>query len=198
MKRTSAEPDGLSALAAEAGIAEHWTDARQRPQRVAPETLRALLAAMDLPAETSRDIADSRQRLAEQAADALPPMLVTRCNARTPLPKTARGPYRILCESGHILNGHIQAGADGIPFLVAPDEPGYHRLLLTSAQATLAVAPREAPSLADLTGAASPRCWGMAAQVYSLRQDARAQMPGTHGFGDFGALRELAVAAAER
>ncbi|WP_338619491.1 4-alpha-glucanotransferase [Achromobacter sp. E1] len=198
MKRTSAEPDGLSALAAEAGIAEHWTDARQRPQRVAPETLRALLAAMDLPAETSRDIADSRQRLAEQAADALPPMLVTRCNARTPLPKTARGPYRILCESGHILNGHIQAGADGIPFLVAPDEPGYHRLLLTSAQATLAVAPREAPSLADLTGAASPRCWGLAAQVYSLRQDARADTPRTHGFGDFGALRELAVAAAEQ
>ncbi len=198
MKRAHAEPDGLSALAAEAGIAEHWSDARQRPQRVAPETLRALLAAMDLPAETARDIEDSRRRLAEQAADALPPMLVTRSNARTALPKHARGPYRILCESGHILNGNIQAGADGIPFLVAPDEPGYHRLLLTSAQATLAVAPRQAPSLADLTGAASPRCWGMAAQVYSLRQDARAQMPGTHGFGDFGALRELAVAAAEQ
>ncbi len=198
MKRANAEPDGLSALAAEAGIAEHWSDARQRPQRVAPETLRALLAAMDLPAETARDIEDSRRRLAEQAADALPPMLVTRSNARTPLPKSARGPYRILCESGHILNANIQLGADGIPFLGAPDEPGYHRLLLTSAQATLAVAPRQAPSLADLTGAASPRCWGMAAQVYSLRQDARAQMPGTHGFGDFGALRELAVAAAEQ
>lgn len=196
MKRATAQPDGLSALAAEAGIAEHWSDARQRPQRVAPETLRALLAAMDLPAGTARDIDDSRRRLAEQTADALPPMVVTRCNARTLLPKTARGPYRILCESGSILDGSVQAGADGVPFLVAPDEPGYHRLLLTSAQATLAVAPPQAPSLADLTGVASPRCWGLAAQVYSLRRDANDEMPRTHGFGDFGALRELAVAAA--
>jgi len=198
MKRAKAEPDGLSALALDAGIAEHWTDARQRPQQVSPDTLRALLAAMDLPAGTAGDIEDSRRRLAEQAADALPPMLVTRCNARTVLPQSARGPYRILCESGRILDGHIQAGADRVPFMVAPDEPGYHRLLLTSAEATLAVAPQKAPSLADLTGAASPRCWGLAAQVYSLRQDARATVPRTHGFGDFGALRELAVAAAEQ
>lgn len=198
MKRAKAEPDGLSALAQDAGIAEHWSDARQRPQQVSPDTLRALLAAMDLPAATARDIEDSRRRLAEQAADALPPMVVTRSNARTALPKTARGPYRILCESGRILDGHIQAGADGVPCLVAPDEPGYHRLLLTSAEATLAVAPQKAPSLADLTCAASPRCWGLAAQVYSLRQDAHAAVPRTHGFGDFGALRELAVAAAEQ
>lgn len=198
MKRAKAEPDGLSALAHDAGIAEHWSDARQRPQQVSPDTLRALLAAMDLPAATAGDIEDSRRRLAEQAADALPTMLVTRCNARTVLPKTARGPYRILCESGRILDGHIQAGVDRVPFMVAPDEPGYHRLLLTSAEATLAVAPQKAPSLADLTGAASPRCWGLAAQVYSLRQDARATVPRTHGFGDFGALRELAVAAAEQ
>ncbi|KRA01667.1 4-alpha-glucanotransferase [Achromobacter sp. Root565] len=198
MKRPMAEPDGLSALALDAGIAEHWTDARQRPQRVAPDTLRALLAAMDLPAGTARDIDDSRRRLAEQAADVLPPMLVTRCNARTVLPKTARGPYRVLCESGRILDGHIQAGADRVPFMIAPDEPGYHRLLLTTAEATLAVAPQKAPSLADLTGVTGPRCWGLAAQVYSLRQDASAAVPRTHGFGDFGALRELAVAAAEQ
>jgi len=198
MKRPMAEPDGLSALALDAGIAEHWTDARQRPQRVAPDTLRALLAAMDLPAGTARDIDDSRRRLAEQAADVLPPMLVTRCNARTVLPKTARGPYRVLCESGRILDGHIQAGADRVPFMIAPAEPGYHRLLLTTAEATLAVAPQKAPSLADLTGATGPRCWGLAAQVYSLRQDASAAVPRTHGFGDFGALRELAVAAAEQ
>jgi 4-alpha-glucanotransferase len=198
MKRASAEPDGLSALAAEAGIAEHWSDARQRQQRVAPDTLRALLAAMELPAATTRDIEESRQRLAGQSADALPPMVVTRCQAVTPLPGAARGSYRILCESGRVLDGKVQAGADGKPFLVAPDEPGYHRLLLVSAETTLAVAPQAAPSLADLTGASRPRCWGLAAQVYSLRQDACAEMPRTHGFGDFGALRELAVAAAEQ
>lgn len=198
MKRANAEPDGLSALAADAGIAEHWSDARQRPQQVAPDTLRTLLAAMDLPAATPDDIAESRRRLAGQSGDALPPMLVTRCKAVTPLPIAARGSYRILCESGNILDGRVQAGADGKPFLVAPDEPGYHRLLLVSAETTLAVAPPQAPSLAALTGVSRPRCWGLAAQVYSLRQDARAEIPRTHGFGDFGALRELAVAAAEQ
>jgi len=194
----STDSDGLSALAAEAGIAEHWSDARQRPQRVAPDTLRALLAAMDLPAATARDIQESRQRLAAQSGDALPPMIVTRCGTETALPGAARGPYRILCESGRVIEGMIQKGRDGAPCLVAPDEPGYHRLVLLSAQATLAVAPLQAPSLADLTGESRPRCWGLAAQVYSLRQEADASLPRTHGFGDFGALRELAVAAARQ
>lgn len=196
MTRATQEEDGLSALAADAGIAEHWTDARQRPKRVAPDTLRALLKAMDLPADSAHDIAHSRRRLAPQAGDALPRMIVTRCNAKTPLPRTARGSYRILCESGRIVDGKLLPGEP--PTLMAPDEPGYHRLLLASAESTLAVAPERAPSLADLTGVTRPRCWGLAAQVYSLRQDARAEVPRTHGFGDFGALRELAIAAAEQ
>lgn len=49
---SGAAPAGLSELAAEAGIAEHWTDASQRPCHVSPDTLRALLAAMDLPADS--------------------------------------------------------------------------------------------------------------------------------------------------
>ena len=188
----------LSALAAEAGIAEHWTDARQRPRRVAPDTLRALLAALALPADSPQDIEDSRQRLADQARDALPPLLVARVLGPVPLPRSVRGPYRIVCESGRVIDGDVRAGSGGQPLLTAPDEPGYHRLSLASGDATLAVAPLRAPSLAELTGQADPRCWGLCAQVYSLRQDASASLPRTHGFGDFGALRELAVAAAEQ
>ncbi|MNP95407.1 4-alpha-glucanotransferase [compost metagenome] len=192
-------PDGeLSALAAAAGIFEHWTDARQRSRRVAPATLRALLDALDLPADSPQAIRDSRQRVAAQAADALPPVIVTRIDETAPLPRAARGPYRIVCESGRIVEGEIRIDRDGQPCLSAPDEPGYHRLSLASGDATLAVAPRQAPGLADLTGVGNPRCWGISAQVYSLRQDACAALPRTHGFGDFGALRELAVAAAEQ
>ncbi|QVQ28125.1 4-alpha-glucanotransferase [Achromobacter deleyi] len=198
MTPADTQDSDLSALAAEAGIAEHWTDARQRPRRLSPDTLKALLAALALPAESRQDIRDSRQRLAAQAADALPPLLVTRCNEPAQLPGAAHGPYRIVCESGRVIDGDIRSDAGGQPFLIAPDEPGYHRLSLESGDATLAVAPRQAPGLADLTGAADPRCWGVSAQVYSLRQDACAALPRTHGFGDFGALRELAVAAAEQ
>ena len=190
--------DGLSALALEAGIAEHWTDARRQPRRVAPDTLRAMLAALDLPAATAQDIRDSRQRLAEQAAAALPPLLIARGKDETPLPRDAAGPYRIVCESGRVVDGDIRTGADGQPCLVAPDEPGYHRLSLALGDAVLAVAPDRAPSLAELTGSRDPRCWGIGAQVYSLRQDANGALPRTHGFGDFGALRELTVAAAEQ
>lgn len=198
MSTTAAPDKDLSALAAEAGIAEHWTDARQRPQRLSPDTLRALLAALALPAESSADIRDSRQRLATEIAEALPPLLVSRCNGRAELPLSARGPYRMVCESGRIVDGDIRVDRGGRPFLNAPAEPGYHRLSLESGDTILAVAPLQAPSLAELTGAGDPRCWGVSAQVYSLRQDASAALPRTHGFGDFGALRELAVAAAEQ
>ncbi|MFD4836670.1 4-alpha-glucanotransferase [Achromobacter sp. NPDC058515] len=195
----AAVPDSdLSALAAEAGIAEHWIDARQRPRRLSADTLRALLAALALPSESEQDIRDSRQRLASEAGDALPPLLVTRSRARTPLPGAAHGPYRIVCESGRVIDGNTVDEAGAAPFLDAPDEPGYHRLSLASGDTVLAVAPRQAPGLAELTGASDPRCWGVCAQVYSLRQDASAALPRTHGFGDFGALRELAVAAAEQ
>ena len=121
MKRAdaNADPDGLSALAAEAGIAEHWSDARQRAQRVAPDTLRALLAAMDLPAATSRDIQDSRQRLAAQSEDAVPPMIATRCNAETALPGAARGAGR---RAG--LSKSARAGRLGSPAW-SDDLPGH-------------------------------------------------------------------------
>ncbi len=179
--------DALSALAARAGIAEHWTDARQRPQRVSPDALRALLAALGLPAASVRDIRESADRLDEEAAR-LPPLLAARAGDPLKLPRDARGAYQIRCESGRLIEG--AAG----PLLTAPDEPGYHALSFASGQDTvLAVAPRRAPGLAELTGQARPRSWGLCAQVYSLR---RAPVPGgpqpEDDFGDFGALRELA------
>ncbi len=191
MTAAAAGDAALSALAGKAGIAEHWTDARKRPQRVSPDTLRLLLAGMGLPAANAQDIRDSDHRLSHEQANLLPPLLVARAGAATLLPPSARGPYRLVCESGAARAGII--GQDGR--LDAPDEPGYHTLSFESGQTVLAVAPRLAPTLDQLTGSAGQRAWGLCAQVYSLRRDAAHGALGG-GFGDFAAVRELAAAAA--
>lgn len=67
----------LQALAAAAGIATSWTDAAGRGHSVGPDTLRALLAVLGLPADSPAQI---RESLA--AATALPP----------PRPDAATGP----------------------------------------------------------------------------------------------------------
>ncbi|CUJ13411.1 4-alpha-glucanotransferase [Achromobacter aegrifaciens] len=190
MTATSAGDPALSALAAKAGIAEHWTDARQRPQQVSPDTLRLLLEGMGLPAGNAHDIRDSDHRLGVELGARLPPLLVARSGMAAFLPACARGRYRIVCESGQTSDGEV--ADDGS--LIAPQEPGYHTLHLACGQTVLAVAPRQAPGLDDLTDGVRPRGWGLCAQVYSLRRDA--DQPGDGGYGDFGAVRELAVAAA--
>ncbi|SSW66893.1 4-alpha-glucanotransferase [Achromobacter agilis] len=198
MTSSALQDPGLSQLAARAGIAERWTDARRRPQRVCPDTLRALLAGLGLPAANARDIRESIRRMAEDASR-LPPLLAARGGAALALPSSVHGAYQISCESGRVIEGVAEPGAPGArPILAMPEEPGYHALSFSSGQtAVLAAAPRRAPSLADLTGQAAPRCWGLCAQVYSLRRTAS---PGRLGpdeaFGDFGALSELAACAA--
>lgn len=193
MTTTPAGDPALSALAAKAGIAEHWTDARQRPRQVSPDTLRLLLEGMGLPAGNTDDIRDSDHRLGVELGARLPPLLVARSGMPASLPACARGRYRIVCESGLTCDGEV--AEDGS--LIAPQEPGYHSLHLACGQTVLAVAPRQAPSLDDLTDGMRPRAWGLCAQVYSLRRDAgQAGDGGFGGFGGFGAVRELAAAAA--
>ncbi|SSW72657.1 4-alpha-glucanotransferase [Achromobacter veterisilvae] len=197
MSPAGANDPGLPELAAMAGIAEYWTDARRRPQRVSADTLRALLTSLGLPAASASDVRESAQRLAEDAAR-LPPLLAARGGASLALPSSARGPCRIHCESGRVVEGRVVPAQAG-PVLAVPDEPGYHALSFAGGQtAVLAVAPRQAPSLAELTGQPDARCWGLCAQVYSLRRGPGAGALGAEDdFGDFGALRELAVLAAE-
>lgn len=192
MTAAAASDTALSALAGKAGIAEHWTDARQRPQRVAPDTLRTLLAGLGLPATNADDIRDSDQRLALEQAGLLPPLLVVRSGMSASLPASARGRYCLVCESGRTFEGEITDDCR----LTVPDEPGYHALYLGSGQTVLAVAPRQAPGLDTLTATVRPRAWGLCAQVYSLRRDASAGLPGDDGYGDFAAVRELAETAA--
>lgn len=186
----------LSALAMAAGLAEHWTDARQQPRAVAPDTLRALLRAMDLPADSEADIRDSHARLAAARSQArLPAMMVAVAGGRLRLPPACAGAYEISAAHARALAGHTTTDAAGMPELLLPTVPGYYTLALPGGVTTLAVAPASAPPPSLLLDEPEPRAWGLAAQVYSLRRQAADPVQATHGFGDFGALRDLAISA---
>lgn len=186
----------LSALALAAGLAEHWTDAYRQPRTVAPETLRALLGAMDLPADSDADIRASHERLARARGDAqLPAMMVATAGGMLRLPVACAGHYEIGADHTKPMTGHTTADAAGVPQLEVPAVPGYYTLALAAGTVTLAVAPSGAPSPSHLLREPQPRAWGLAAQVYSLRRSAPDLVHATHGFGDFGALRDLATSA---
>ncbi|WP_454668928.1 4-alpha-glucanotransferase [Achromobacter kerstersii] len=188
----------LSALAAEAGIAEDWTGADQRPRRVSPDTLRALLSAMDLPAASDADIRDSRQRLAATLSRThLPAMLIALPGELVSLPPDCAGAYQLQAAASAAIAGRTAHGPGLKPTLRAPATPGYYALSTQGGECTLAVAPPRAPSLDDICRTKHPRAWGLTAQVYSLRRPSADVTQSTHGFGDFGALRELAMAAGQ-
>jgi 4-alpha-glucanotransferase len=186
----------LSALAAEAGIAEDWTGADRRPRRVAPDTLRALLDAMDLPAGSEADIRDSRQRLsAASAQNHLPALLIALPGEAVPLPRGCAGVCQMQAPSQPLITARTATGPDGAPTVRAPAVPGYYTLSTPGGDTTLAVAPRSAPTIDELSGVKNARAWGLAVQLYSLRRPSSDLAQATHGFGDFGALRDLAIAA---
>ncbi|MDD0974227.1 4-alpha-glucanotransferase [Pseudomonas fontis] len=181
----------LHLLAHRAGLSVDWIDANGRPQHVAPDTLRQVLAGLGHPADDAPAIEASLVALA-RAHDArhLPPLLTVDVGASLDLAlyfsagSTCHA--QLEGETSHTLhldqNAHLPAG---LPI-------GYHQLTLEGRSFTLAVAPPRCFSLADALDTPTPRCWGIAAQLYSLRR------PGDGGFGDCLALEALARSAAER
>ncbi|WP_439578542.1 4-alpha-glucanotransferase [Elioraea sp.] len=177
---------GLRALAEEAGLAVEWRDNAGRINTVAPDTLRAVLAAMGFPADREAAIAASRAALAARAA-ALPPVLTMTVGADgVAVPAATVGErWRLVLENGTTREGTLVAGWNGEPRLPALDVPGWHVLELGGRRATVAAAP---PRCVSLDG--NERIWGLAAQVYALRR------AGDRGVGDHGALALLGEAAA--
>jgi 4-alpha-glucanotransferase len=68
----------LQDLAREAGILVDWEDADGNAQTVGPDTLRAVLQALDLPCGSDAQIAESRERLARAAPETPPPAVPPR------------------------------------------------------------------------------------------------------------------------
>jgi 4-alpha-glucanotransferase len=164
--------DRLTLLAEAAGIAPTWHDYRGAPHQVSPESLRRVLAALDVAAGTPAEVETSLE--AFRAAAGEPTPLITALEGdNVDLP----GPWELTYE-----DGGRQSGADRL----ATGSLGYHRLAWRDREVTLAVAPRQCHPVPD------GRPWGIAAQLYSLRRQ------GDGGIGDFAALGRFAQAAARR
>ena len=171
----------LLALAQAAGIATSWTDVFGKSHDVAPPTLQAVLAALDLPTESDAAIGDGLDRLTQQL-DPMPPLLTAWHGESVMLP-TKPGRYQLTLEDGRVLEG--QAEESGIGSLIRGiSEPGYHTLQMGQVSTTIAVAPRRCFTVPEAI--AAPKGWGIAVQLYALRRR------GDAGIGDFTALAEFA------
>ncbi|RME67932.1 MAG: hypothetical protein D6782_01825, partial [Alphaproteobacteria bacterium] len=204
---TRADPALLERLARLAGIQPEHRDALGHVTRVSPQTQRALLKAMRLPADTPSDIAASLHALQTGPwRRALAPFITAAADAPLTfdltVDATAAGrPAEIIvaCEDGtrHALSVHPGEGrlidarrVDGQTrerWRIATDLAlpcGLHRLQAGKTSATVAAAPGgvwQSPALAG-----TRKCWGVAANLYSVRTSR------DWGIGDFTTLRDLA------
>ncbi|WP_174299916.1 4-alpha-glucanotransferase [Caulobacter sp. S45] len=172
--------DALARLAQEAGLLVRWEDAGGAPRTVSPDSLGAILSAMDLPCADSAQIADSQERL--KAGAAASTFLTAWTGERVHLVSSSAARPRLMLEDGSA--SALDAVYEGEGWsLDAPLAPGYHRIETGGGAVTLAVAPRRGFTVAD--AAPGRHIWGVAAQLYSLR--GRRSEP----FGEFGALADL-------
>ncbi|CAM4108194.1 4-alpha-glucanotransferase [Bordetella tumulicola] len=186
--------DPLTELAEAAGVATRWTDASGKPRGVSADTLRAVLRAMHLPADTPAQTYDSLSALSEPVTTP-PALAVVTTGSRLRIPGVRRRRYRIQYENGTCAEGQTNRDDDHLSVPV-PDSPGYHHLELDGYSCRLAVAPSRCPTPKQLLRQDPPRAWGITAQIYSLRHADPLRHPAAGGYGDFGALGELAGDAA--
>ena len=170
----------LQRLAEQAGVAPRWKDFQGNWHEVGTETLRAVLAALDLPAATDAEIAQSLA--ATQQDQALLPLMTATAGQPTPL-SVPPGRYRLMLEDGEVQEGEIAGG-----MLPPVPQPGYHRLFTGGQETVLAVAPPRCFAVEDAAPGARP--WALAVQLYGLRR------ANDGGLGDFGALRDFVPKAA--
>ncbi|MBB5694579.1 4-alpha-glucanotransferase [Muricoccus pecuniae] len=175
----------LHDLAQAAGIAAEWRDVHNKDHEVGPEAMRAILAALDLPAGSEAEIRASRERLREEGRG-LPPLCTAIQNRPVLLGLPGEPEFRLRLESGEAWEGRAWQ-ADGLLNLPPVNEAGYHELEIGGQRTVLAVCPQRCHGIASGT-----RPWGVAAQLYSPRRK------GDGGIGDFTGLEQLAVSAARR
>ncbi len=156
--------EDLDALAAAAGVMVDWVDASDQPRHVSEQSVHAVLTALELPAATAAQRADSLRRCQAQAAEPAP-LLTVQVGELLPLRVAANTIGRWTDDSG----ASEDARTDARGQLRAPPRFGYWTLQIGAITQHVAVAPRRCFSVADACGQASPRAWGMALQVYSAR-----------------------------
>jgi 4-alpha-glucanotransferase len=171
----------LATLARAVGVAVEWTDVFGVQKRVPEATLQRVLIALGFSCRTEKEIEDSLTSLRELRS--LPALLTADAGHEVVLPGIVPSTDAVL-EGDSAMRLFLRPQGQGSVF-TAPQAPGYYSLGLGAETIRLAVAPRCAPTVADLT--TGSRAFGVAAQVYALRR------PGDNGIGDLGAVADLAV-----
>ncbi|WP_051987484.1 4-alpha-glucanotransferase [Bosea sp. UNC402CLCol] len=184
--------DILRQLATRAGIAPEWTDQTGAQRQVSPESLRAILAALGLPADNDEALRNSLS-LAEGGSMGLGSRFTT-ARIGQPVGLPLRGEpgqsVEVTLESGARRVVTTIEGYEGALTLPPFDEPGYHTVHAAEGDFTVATAPERCITFADLNDGRPG--WGLAAQIYSLRSEADG------GIGHFGGVAALGRAAAAR
>lgn len=203
------DDQALARLCDAAGILPAYYDIRGRRHDTAPDTARALLSALNIPAASGADVAASLTGLDEEPwREALPPVVIARAGiecrfaVHVPADLATRaflatihgedGTDRQLvldlsacpATAGRQIDGRrIERRTVTLPALAM----GYHRLTLSGPAGdwttTLIAAPAQCYLPADIAN--GDRVWGVAAQLYALRS---ARNPGMGEFTDLGEL----------
>lgn len=179
----------LHALAEAAGLLVDWVDVAEQPRRVAPDTLRALLAGLGQRADDERHCRESLRALA--AAPSAAPLLTVCVGEWLGLRGTPGTPCRWHGEDGHAQDGIF----DDDGRVLAPATPGYWRLEWASQAQAVAVAPLRCWQVADACRSSHPRAWGLALQVYSACSEDDAGIGDVAGCADW--LRHISHAGAD-
>lgn len=172
----------LHALADAIGLVRIWWNVDGAPQTVSDASLATIAAALGYPASTEIEIAASLAQVSSERVQP-PAMIVTDIGQPTPLP-AALIQARITAADGMVRELDVSNWA-----LPPVDEAGYHALTVNGHAFTLAVAPRQCPSVEAL---GKGRIWGPAVQIPALRGAA------PKSFGTFAELAEAVDTFAAR
>ena len=175
--------EALRELARRAGVATDWRDQTGVHREVSPATLRAILAALGVPALSDPLHAQDGARPA-----GAPRFVTARVGEPVRLAAAGAQPARVEITFEDGSSTAVAANAiEGGLLLPAFATPGYHSADLADGPVTIAVAPARCVTFADLNEGRSG--WGLSSQIYALRRG------GDGGIGDFGGVAALGRAA---
>ncbi len=162
--------DQIRNLARAAGIAVEWVNAAKKPQQVPDSNLVRVLGALGFPCETASQLAESRARIAalHHSRSAHPSFVTADAGRLISIASDKAASIGALeLENGKTRDIRVERVANGFS-LSGIVEPGFHRLHIADRLITIAVAPQRCVTAADLAGRS--RSWGVAVQLYGLRE----------------------------
>ena len=169
----------LRTLAETVGILPRWRNLAGAEQATGPDTQRALLAAMGVPAASEVEIRESlADHRARQAARRIPEEVVVTAGTDARIPLQSIADWQLELEAGDTHEGRDERE------IVLALPAGLHRLTVGDELCLVIAAPERAPAVDDVAGRG--KAWGLSAALYGLRSTRNL------GIGDY---RDLAVAA---